>query len=51
MLDKPPKWVFSTVGPTIADSLEPLVHRQNVVGLNVIFWVLFFLGIYIVMFI
>ena len=34
LLDKPQKWIYSTVGPSVAASLEPLGHRQKVVSLN-----------------
>ena len=34
MLDKLEKWVFKTVGPTLAASLELLGHRRNIASLN-----------------
>ena len=34
MLDKQQKWVFRTVSPSLAASLEPLAHRQNVANLS-----------------
>ena len=34
LLDKLQKRIFITVGPSIATSLEPLAHRQNVAGLS-----------------
>ena len=34
MLDKLKKWVCRTVGLSLVVSLEPLVHRQNVVSLR-----------------
>ena len=34
MLHKLQKRIFRTVGPSLAASLEPLVHRQNVASLN-----------------
>ena len=32
LLDKLQKWICRTVGPSLATSLEPLVHQQNVVS-------------------
>ena len=34
LLDKLQKWIWRTVGPSRAASLEPLAHRQNVVSLS-----------------
>ena len=34
LLDKLQKQICRTVGPSLAVSLEPLAHRQNVVSLN-----------------
>ena len=34
VLDKQQKWVFRTVSPSLAASLEPLAHRQNVANLS-----------------
>ena len=37
LLDKLQKWICRTVGPTLAASLEPLAHRQNVTSLIIVF--------------
>ena len=34
LLDKLQKWICRTVGPSIANSLEPLVHRRNAASLS-----------------
>ena len=34
LLDKLQKRIYRTVGPSLAASLEPLVHRQNVASLS-----------------
>ena len=34
LLDKLQKWIWRTVGPSLAASLEPLAHRQNVASLS-----------------
>ena len=34
LLDKLQKRIFRTVGPSLAASLEPLAHRQNVASLD-----------------
>ena len=34
MLDKLQKRVCRTVGPTLAASLEPFIHRKNVAGFS-----------------
>ena len=34
LLDKPQKQIYRTVGPSLATSLEPLTHRQNVASLS-----------------
>ena len=37
MLDKLQKWICRTVGPSLAASLEPLAHRQNVASLSLFY--------------
>ena len=37
LLDKLQKRICRTVGPSLAVSLEPLVHRRNVVGLSLFY--------------
>ena len=37
LLDKLQKRTCRTVGPTLADSLEPLAHRRNVVSLSLLY--------------
>ena len=37
LLDKLQKWIFRTVGPSLAASLEPLGHRQNVGSLSLFY--------------
>ena len=37
MLDKLQKQICGTVGPSLAASFEPLVHRQNVASLSVFY--------------
>ena len=37
LLDKLQKWICRTVGPSLAASLEPLVHRGNVASLSVVY--------------
>ena len=37
MLDKLQKWVYGTVGLTLAASLEPLTFRQNVASLSLFY--------------
>ena len=37
LLDKLQKWICRTVGPSLAASLEPLAHRQNVASLNLFY--------------
>ena len=34
LLDKLQKWIYRTVGPSLAASLEPLAHLQNVASLS-----------------
>ena len=34
LLDKLRKWIFSTISPSLATSLEPLVHHQNVASVS-----------------
>ena len=34
MLDRLQKWVCRAVGPSLAASLEPLAHRQNVASVS-----------------
>ena len=36
LLDKLPKRICRTVGPSLSASLEPLTHRRNVVSLSLI---------------
>ena len=36
LLDKLQKWICRTVGPSLAASLEPLAHRQNVASLSIL---------------
>ena len=36
MLDKLQKRVCRTVGPTLAASLEPFIHRKNVASLSLV---------------
>ena len=31
------KWICRTVGPSLAASIEPLAHRQNVTSLNLFY--------------
>ena len=37
LLDKLQKWIYRTVGPSLAASLEPLAHRQNVASLSIFY--------------
>ena len=37
LLDKLQKWIYKTVGPSLATSLEPLAHRWNVVSLSIFY--------------
>ena len=37
LLDKLQKWICRTVGPSLAASLEPLAHRQNVASLSLFY--------------
>ena len=37
MLDKLQKWICKTVGSSLAASLEPLAHRQNVASLSLFY--------------
>ena len=37
LLDKLLKWICSSVGPSLAASLEPLAHRWNVAGLSIFY--------------
>ena len=37
LLDKLQKWICKIVGPSLADSLEPLAHRQNVASLSLFY--------------
>ena len=37
LLDKLQKWICRTVGPSLAASLEPLAHRQNVARLSLFY--------------
>ena len=37
LLDKPQKWICRTVGPSLAASLEPLSHCQNVASLSLFY--------------
>ena len=37
LLDKLQKWICRTVGPSLAASLEPLVHRRNVASLSLFY--------------
>ena len=37
LLDKLQKWICKTVGPSLAASLEPLVHRRNVASLSLFY--------------
>ena len=37
LLDKPPKWVYRTVGLSLASSLEPLAHRRNIASLSLFY--------------
>ena len=34
LLDKLQKWIFRTLGLSLAASLEPLIHDQNVASLS-----------------
>ena len=36
LFDKLQKWICRTVGPSLAASLEPLVHRRNMVSLKLV---------------
>ena len=38
MLDKLQKRIFRTGGPSLAASLQPLAHLQNVTGLSLFYW-------------
>ena len=44
LLDKLQKWICRTVGPSLATSLEPLVHCRNVACLS--FFYKYYYGIY-----
>ena len=46
MLDKLMKWVFRNVCPTLAASLEPLEHHQNLASLS-LFYIIILLKIHI----
>ena len=37
LLDKLQKWICRTVGPSLAASLEPLAHRQDVASLSLFY--------------
>ena len=37
LLDKLKKWIFMTVGPSLAASLEPLAHGRNVASLSLFY--------------
>ena len=37
LLDKLQKWIWRTVGPSLAASLEPLAHRQNIAILSLFY--------------
>ena len=37
LLDKLQKWIFRTVGPSLAASLEPLAHRPNVASISLFY--------------
>ena len=37
LLDKLQKWIWRTVGPSLAAPLEPLAHRQNVASLSLFY--------------
>ena len=37
LLDKLQKWICRIVGPSLAGSLEPLAHRQNVASLSLFY--------------
>ena len=37
LLDTLQKWICRTIGPSLAASLEPLAHRQNIVSLSVFY--------------
>ena len=37
LLDKLQKWICRSVGPSLATSLEPLAHRQNVASLSLFY--------------
>ena len=37
LLDKLQKWICRTVGPSLAASLEPLVHHRNVASLSLFY--------------
>ena len=37
LLDKLQKWICRSVGPSIAASLEPLAHRQNITSLSLFY--------------
>ena len=37
LLDKLQKWICRIFGPSLADSLEPLAHRQNVASLSLFY--------------
>ena len=37
LLDKLQKWICRTVGPSLAASLEPLAHHQNVASLSILY--------------
>ena len=44
LLDKPQKWLCRIVGPSLATSLEPLAHCQNVASVSL--FISFFFGRY-----
>ena len=37
LLDKLQKWIFRSVGPSFAASLEPLAHRQNIARISLFY--------------
>ena len=42
LLDKLQKWIYRTVGPSLAVSLEPLAHHRNVANLSHLNWLNWF---------
>ena len=47
LLDKLQKWICRNVGPSLAASLKPLAHRQNVASLSLFTVVITLVDVYL----